>query len=59
MEALAELVFPLKEILKEKKKIIDIWDKRVYPLGLVIKSKSLKDTIIGIIVQEYQVLLKV
>ena len=58
MEALAEFVLPLKEILK-KKKIIDIWDKRVYPLGLVIKSKSLKDTIIGIIVQEYQVLLKV
>ena len=57
MEALAEFVLPLKEILK--KKIIDIWDKRVYPLGLVIKSKSLKDTIIGIIVQEYQVLLKV
>ena len=54
MEALAEFVLPLKEILK--KKIIDIWDKRVYPLGLVIKSKSLKDTIIGIIVQEYQVL---
>ena len=58
MEALAEFVLPLKENLK-KKKIIDIWDKRVYPLGLVIKSKSLKDTIIGIIVQEYQVLLKV
>ena len=57
MEALAEFVLPLKEILK--KKILDIWDKRVYPLGLVIKSKSLKDTIIGIIVQEYQVLLKV
>ena len=57
MEALAEFVLPLKEILK--KKIIDIWDKRVYPLGLVIKSISLKDTIIGIIVQEYQVLLKV
>ena len=57
MEALAEFVLPLKEILK--KKIIDIWDKRVYPLGLVIKSKSLKDTIIGIIVQEYQALLKV
>ena len=57
MEALAEFVLPLKEILK--KKIIDIWDKRVYPLALVIKSISLKDTIIGIIVQEYQVLLKV
>ena len=39
LEALAEFVLPLKEILK-KKKIIDIWDKRVYPLGLVIKSKS-------------------